>query len=127
MRTILLSLMVLIFGIAQVLCTCAPDSDSNIQIAQSVDHHPGTSADHNSDDDQHCNGCQHCDSADMYAISQTDKVEATPHLEAKVAIVKARTPTPRPVQLRRPPAPLIDLRWRTHAGSPISRHDISLT
>ena len=127
MRTLLLSFVVLMFGVSQALCACAANSGSNIEIAESVDHHAGTSADHHSDDQHACDGCQHCDSTDLYAIPQTDKVEATPRLEAKVAIVKARSATPRLLKVRGPPAPPIDLRWRTHASSPISRHDISLT
>ena len=127
MRTLLLSFMVLMFGVSQALCACPPDSGSNTQIAQSVDHHSVTSTDHHSEDEHACDGCQHCDSTDLYAVPQIDKIEATPRTETKVAIVKVSAATPRLLQLRGPPAPPIDLRWRARANSPISRHDISLT
>jgi hypothetical protein len=119
--------MVLMFGVSQALCACAPDSGSNAQIAQSVDHHTGTNTDHHSDDEHACDGCQHCDITDLYAVLQIDKVEATPRSETKVTIVKASTATPRLLQLRGPPAPPIDFRWRAPANTPISRQDISLT
>jgi len=119
--------MVLMFGVSQALCACAPDSGSNAQIAQSVDHHTGTNTDHHSDDEHACDGCQHCDITDLYAVLQNDKIKATPRSETKVTIVKASTATPRLLQLRGPPAPPIDIRWRAPANTPISRQDISLT
>lgn len=127
MRTILLSFMVLMFGVSQALCACPPDGGSDTHIARTVDHHAGNSADHHSDEEHACDGCQHCASTDLYAVPQIDKVEATPRIETKNAAIRETVAAPRFPHAQSPPAPPIDVRWRARANSPISRHDISLT
>jgi hypothetical protein len=119
MRALLLSLIVLVFGVSQALCACPPDSGSDAQISHNNDHH--------SDKEHACDGCQHCDRNGLFAGPLIDKVEATWRTETKIVITDSYTGTVRIFQLRGPPAQPIELRWRIHANSPISRHDVSLT
>lgn len=127
MRALLLSLVALVFGVSQALCACPPDSGPNTQISHSNDHRSGNNADHHSDKEHACDGCQHCDRNDLFAVALIDKVEATSRTETMIVVTDSYAGTLRFFQLRGPPAQPIDLRWPIHTNSPISRYDVSLT